>query len=264
VEAGTVVTFSAVANGEPAPHVQWQVSADGGTTFHNLPHANTDALTFTARAYQNGDEFRAVFTEPGFTVTTTAATLTVDYGPRLTTQPASQTVATGSQVTLTAGAKGNPAPTVRWYTSTDNGKTWTAIAGATSGTYTFTAPAMPGSALYHAVFTSTNGTATSKAARVTFDVAPVISTNPVNTTAQAGSMVTFTAAATGTPNPRVQWQISSDGITWRNIPLATTNALTITAITAVNGDEFRAVFRNGGGTVMTSAATLTVTKTVPV
>ncbi len=150
VDAGTVVTFTSAATGTHTPLVQWQVSNDGGKTFHNVPLATTDSLTFTARAYENGDEFEAVFTNAGTKATTTAATLTVDYGPAVTHQPASQTVATLSQVTLTAQASGNPAPTVQWQISTDHGKTWNAISGATSDSYSFTASATPGIALYRA------------------------------------------------------------------------------------------------------------------
>jgi hypothetical protein len=259
VDAGTVVTFTAAATGTPAPRVQWQESTDGGVHFHSIPFATTDSLTFTAKSGQNGDEFRAVFTDPGERATTTDATLTVDFAPKVTHQPASQTVATGSQVTLTAAANGNPAPTVQWYTSTDGGATYSPISGATSDSYTFTAPSTPGSALYYAVFTSTMGTATTRVAKVTADVAPTVTSSPVSQTVDAGHVVTFTASATGTPAPRVHWEVSSDGgKTWHDIPLATTDSLTFTARAYQNGDEFQAVFTNGGGKATTSPATLTV------
>jgi hypothetical protein len=259
VNSGTVTTLTAAATGDPAPHVQWQDSTDGGTTWHNIPLATSDSLTLTARANENGEEFRAVFSEPGFTATTTPATLTVDYGPSVTVQPKSQLVAAGGQVTLTADAAGNPAPTVQWYTSTDNGKTWTAIAGATSDSYTFTTSSTPGSALYYALFSSAMGKAKSKVVSVTAEVAPVITSDPTSQTVMSGSVVTFTASATGTPAPSVQWQESSDGgKTWHNIPFATTDELSLTASQYQSGDEFRAVFSNSVGKVTTSTATLTV------
>ncbi len=259
VDGGTVVTFTAAATGTPAPRVQWQVSTDGGAKFHNIPLATTDSLTFTAKSGENGDVFQAVFTDPGVKATTTDATLTVDFGPSVTHQPKSQTVATGSQVTLTADASGNPAPTVQWYTSIDQGKDWTAITGATSDSYTYTASTTPGSALYYALFSSTLGTAKSNVAKVTADVAPVVTSGPTSQMVDAGTVVTFTASATGTPAPRVQWQYSADGgKTWHSIPLATTDSLTFTAHPAQNGEEFQAVFTNGGGTATTTPATLTV------
>ncbi len=259
---GAIVTFTAAANGSPTPHVQWQVSQDSGKTFHNLPFATADSLTFTARATRTATSSAPVYTEAGFTATTTAGTLTVDYGPAVTHQPVSQTVATLSQVTLTAQASGNPAPTVQWQISTDHGKTWNAISGATSDSYSFTASATPGSALYRAVFTSSLGTAISKVARVTFDAAPVVTSNPTSTSVNTRTQVTFTASATGVPAPRVQWQASDDGgKTWHNIAFATTDMLTLTAHAYQSGQEFRALFTNGGGKATTSAATLTVSKT---
>jgi hypothetical protein len=76
VAAGSSVSFTAAASGTPAPTVQWQVSNNGGTTFSNLSGAASAPYTFTAAA-QNGNQFRAVFTNSMGTATTTAATLTV-------------------------------------------------------------------------------------------------------------------------------------------------------------------------------------------
>jgi hypothetical protein len=163
-------------------------------------------------------------------------------------------------VTLTDQANGNPAPTVQWQISTDHGMTYSDIAGATSTSYTFTASATPVSDLYRAVFTNTLGKATSHAASVTVRVPPVVTANPSSETVAAGTMVTFTAAATGTPSPRVEWEVSHDGgKTFKDIPFANTDALTFIARAFQSGDVFRAVFTNGAGKATTTDATLTVT-----
>jgi Immunoglobulin I-set domain len=259
VHAGTTVTFTAAATGMPTPHVQWQISTDKGKTFSNIPLANTDSLTFTARPSENNDEFRAVFTNAGGSATTTAATLTVDYGPILPPPPNDQTVATGSQVTLTVTAQGNPLPTVQWQISTDGGKTYTNIPGATSYTYVLTAPSTPGVEYFDAVLTNSSGSVTTPPYKVTIDAPPVVTQDPVSQTVNAGTTVTFTAAATGTPAPHVQWQISTDGgKDFRNIPLANTDTLTFKTNAGMNGDEYRAVFHNPVGEADTTAATLNV------
>src|ERR1019366_3512235 len=47
---------------------------------------------------------------------------------------------------------------------------------------------------------------------------PVITTNPTNVSVLAGAMATFTAAATGSPAPTVQWQVSTNaGVTFTNL-----------------------------------------------
>jgi len=95
--------------------------------------------------------------------------------------------------------------------------------------------------------------------------APTVTLQPINQTATAGSNVSFTAAANGTPAPTVQWQISTDGGTsFNNISGATSTTLTLSNVTtAQSGEEYRAVFSNSAGTAATSAVTLTVTPSSP-
>jgi hypothetical protein len=87
--------------------------------------------------------------------------------------------------------------------------------------------------------------------------APMVTLNPVSQISTGGSVV-FTAAASGTPTPTVQWQVSTDGVTFTNIPGATTATLTITPTPSQSGSQYRAVFANPCGTATTSAAVLTI------
>jgi hypothetical protein len=77
VIAGQTATFSAAASGNPTPTVQWQVSTDGGNTFTDIGGANATTYRFTASIGQNGEEFRAVFSNSVGSVPTNAATLMV-------------------------------------------------------------------------------------------------------------------------------------------------------------------------------------------
>ena len=77
VVAGNSVSFTAAATGAPTPTAQWQVSSDGGATFSNLSAATSTTLSFTAAASQNGNQYRAVFTNTSGSATTSAASLTV-------------------------------------------------------------------------------------------------------------------------------------------------------------------------------------------
>ena len=55
---------------------------------------------------------------------------------------------------------------------------------------------------------------------------PKVSKNPVNVTVEEGQPASFTAAATGTPAPTVQWEISTDGgSSWSPISGATSTTL---------------------------------------
>jgi hypothetical protein len=84
VTAGQTATFIAAATGSPAPTVQWQVSTDGGATFSIILGATSTTLSFTTALSQNGNQYRAVFTNSAGTATTTAATLTVNPAPSST------------------------------------------------------------------------------------------------------------------------------------------------------------------------------------
>ncbi len=271
VTAGFSVSFTAAASGNPAPTVQWQQSTDGGNTFVNISGATSTTLTFTPAFAQNGYEYQAVFTNSVGSVTTPAATLTVDTLPVVTTQPTNQTVVLGNPVTFTAAASGNPAPTVQWYVDAAPDFTgFVAIGGAISPTLTFTPAVTDNGSLYQAIFTNntlgptaTNNVPTNVVV-LTVDTLPAVITPPASQTVTAGFPVTFTAAASGNPAPTVQWQQSTDGgNTFVNITGATSTTLTFTPTFAQNGYEYQAVFTNSVGSMTTPAATLTV-DTLPV
>ncbi len=262
VPVGGTAVFTAAAYGSPPLTVQWQVSTDGGKTFTNISGATSSTLTLgNVQASQNGNEYQAVFTNSYGTATTSAATLTVPFAPTVTSDPSNQTVTVGQDATFTAAAGGSPTPTVQWQVSTDGGKTFTNISGATSATLTLNnVQASQDDSEYQAVFTNSIGTATTSFATLAVQYAPTVTSNPNNQTATAGDEVTFTAAANGNPTPTVQWQVSTDGgKTFNDISGATNPILTLAGLTtAMSGNEYQAVFTNSIGSTTSSAATLTV------
>src|SRR5262249_29168567 len=89
-----------------------------------------------------------------------------------------------------------------------------------------------------------NGFALSNPATVSinvYDPAAVI-LQPMSQTIGEGLPVTFAAAASGSPAPSVQWQVSTDGgTTFTDIGGATGNTLSFTTTVAQNGNRYRAV-----------------------
>jgi len=81
--AGELASFSSSAAGTPTPTIQWQVSTDSGATFSNIPGANSPTYSFTVAESQNGNLYRAVFTNPAGSAISTAASLTTMF-PSLT------------------------------------------------------------------------------------------------------------------------------------------------------------------------------------
>ena len=144
------------------------------------------ARTFIATANASG-KITITFTSivnnakvSDITVTPTGAA-PVNQAPVVTTNPTSQTVTVGQSVSFTAAASGNPTPTVQWQVSTDGGKTFNNITGATSVTYSFTTSAGENGDEYQAVFSNGVGApATTTAATLTLNAAattPVVQIN---------------------------------------------------------------------------------------
>lgn len=231
---------------------------DGTATLAGTPAPGTEGtypLTITATNGVPPDAtqaFTLIVNGPGNT------------SPAITAHPANQTVTAGQTATFTSAASGNPTPAVQWQRSTDNGSTWSNIAGATSTSYTTasTTTAMNGHQ-YRAVFTNSAGSVTSNAATLTVNnpaTAPTVTTHPANQTVTAGQTAAFTAAASGSPTPTVQWELSTDnGSTWSNIAGATgTSYTTASTTTTMNGHRYRAVFTNSAGSATSNSAILTV------
>ncbi|MFB7266456.1 hypothetical protein ACFCXH_30565 [Streptomyces nojiriensis] len=110
--------------------------------------------------------------------------------PRVTRGPADRSVTAGTEVSLTAEAEGTPRPTVAWQVSTDAGRTWQAVAGATSPTYTFTAALSDSGRRYRAEFSNEAGVGRSAAATLTVTI-------PHTTTGGSGDGGSATTGGTG-------------------------------------------------------------------
>ena len=116
VTSGQSASFSSAATGSPAPTVQWQVSTNGGATFVDMPGATSTTLTFTADMSQNGNLYRAVFTNASGSVTSGTAMLTVNAAGATTSVVSSKNPTVfGQAVTFTAtvsATNGTPTGTV--------------------------------------------------------------------------------------------------------------------------------------------------------
>jgi hypothetical protein len=123
---GLPATYTVAASGS-SPTYQWQVSADGGITYNNIPGQTGATLNFSAVTQgQNGNRYRAVATVASCgSVTSSGAILTVNALPVVTLSVAPiSLVRPGDSTFVTVGS----VPGAVSYTWTRNGVT---IAGAT-------------------------------------------------------------------------------------------------------------------------------------
>ena len=247
VATGASVAFTVAASGTPAPTYQWRLNGA------NISGANGITLTLSNVTAANDGTYQAVATNSAGSATSNGAVLTVNSAPVITTQPVSQTVATGANVTFMVAASGTPAPTYQWQFNGIN------ISGATGTSLTLTNVTTVNAGTYQAVVTNSAGSATSNGAVLTVNSAPVITTQPANQTVAPGASVTFTVGASGMPAPSYQWQLN--GV---NISGATGATLTLNSVTTANDGTYIAVATNSVGSATSNGAVLSVIANAPV
>lgn len=272
VTEGADVTLAVTASGTNLTY-RWETSPAGSSSWTTLAGTNAPLLLLNdVPLSDHGRRYRVIISNDAATITSQIATLGVKATsvtpstPTVTAQPAAVSVKAPAAATFTVNVSGSPTPTVQWQSSATNSANpadWTDISGATELTYRVASTGIGLSGNYYrAKVSNSAGTAYSQAAQLTVtpaDVAPSISTQPTSQTVTVGAQATFTVAATGTPTPTIQWQISSNGgSTWTNINGATSATYSFTT-TTVGTSQYRAVASNGVGSAKNSnAATLTV------
>jgi hypothetical protein len=174
--------------------------------------------------------------------------------PAIVTPPPSQTVFAGATVNFTVSASGTPPLSYQWQKNTVN------IAGATSASLTLASVTAADAGSYRAVVTNTAGTATSAAATLVVNAAPVapaITLQPISQGVNAGANVSFVIAASGTTPLSYQWRKNAAAI-----PGATSATLNLPSVTTADAGTYSAIVTNAAGSAASDNATLTVTQTV--
>ena len=173
--------------------------------------------------------------------------------PKITTQPAAQSISVGKTATFSVTATGTAPLAYQWQRS------GTAITGATASSYTTPAAATADNgASFEVTVTNSAGSVTSNAATLTVSaaaVAPAIVTQPASQSVTVGQSATFTVVATGTAPLTYQWLKNGTAITGATAGSYATPA----AATTDNGATFKVTVTNSIGAITSSAATLTVT-----
>ena len=270
VTEGATATFTVKASGTNLKY-QWQVLAANTTVWLNAA-STTATLKFTATTDQNSYAYRCIVSNGGGSVTSELALLSVTAGsptvtkPSITTQPKSVTVPDGTQTTFSVRASGSGLK-YQWQYRTSSSGSWTNSSAASGTTRDFVVNARTAinGYQYRCKVSNTGGTVYTSVVTLTVSSSttakPVITKQPVNFSAAAGTQTTVSVTATGS-NLQYQWQYrtSSSGA-WKNSVAAsgTTKTLTVNARTELNGYQYRCKVSNSAGYVYSNVATLTVT-----
>jgi pectate lyase/pectin methylesterase-like acyl-CoA thioesterase len=175
--------------------------------------------------------------------------------PVITTQPVSQTVSAGANVTFTVGADGATPLSYQWL------KNGAAMAGATAASLTLTNVQAADAGAYRVVVSNAAGSATSATAVLTVEtgpVAPSITSQPASQIVVVGGQAGFTVIATGTAPLSYQWSKNGSPIAG-----ATAATLNLTNVQQSDSGDYSVTVSNSVGTATSNTATLTVSDAPP-
>jgi len=178
----------------------------------------------------------------------------VTNAPSITTQPQSQIISPGSNVTFTVTASGTAPLAYQWLFNGTN------ISSANTNFYVIANAQFTNSGNYSVIVTNIAGSITSSNAVLTVsNTPPTITTQPQSQTVSIGSSPTFTVTAAGTASLNYQWLLGGT-----NISGANTNTYTRSNVQTNDAGNYSVVVTNIAGGITSSVATLTVLVTNPV
>ncbi|QHR67757.1 putative tail protein [Escherichia phage skuden] len=236
VNEGGTLTLSVVATN--ATGYQWKKDGEDITSATSATYTKQSVLPSDAGSYTC-----VVSGEAGTSVTSDAATVTVNALPVITQQPSGQTVNEGGNINLEVTATG--ATGYQWK------KDGSDIPSATNATYSKSGALPADAGSYTCVVTGAGGAVTSNAAVVTVNALPVITQQPTNQEITEGETLTLNVAATGATG--YQWKKGEE-----DILDATTATYTKEGATAADAGSYTCVVTGAGGSVTSNAATVTV------
>ncbi|MEP7164478.1 MAG: M36 family metallopeptidase [Ferruginibacter sp.] len=273
---GGNATFSVTGSGTGLTY-NWQVSTDGGLTWNNLsPAVTTPTLTLTGvTAGMNNNQYHVVVdgTCSAVSITSNAATLTLDNAVAFSTQPTSAGVCAGTDVTFTVAATGTGLA-YNWQVSTNGGTSWANVSPVNNtNTLTIIAPTVAMSGYQYRNVASGNcnpAGLNSSVATLTVNTSVTLTSQPADIIGCTGSAAVFTVTATGS-SITYQWQVSVGGAPFVDLTNSapysgvTTNTLTINPATGLNGNRYR-LNASGApcGGIITSNSALLDVKALPV
>ena len=176
--------------------------------------------------------------------------------PEITTNPVSQTVLVGGNVTLQVAATGNGTLTYQWYFNGGKLANGSHVSGATTATLTLTGVTTANAGSYKVIVANASGPATSTVATVTV-LAPA-SVTPASQSVKLGGIAAFSVKASSAPLT-YQWLFGGAPLSdnW-NISGSAGNQLTISPAMYTNAGSYSVIVSNSTLAVTSTVASLNV------
>ena len=226
---------------------------------------NISACPYLLDAYLNGEKAETpvrsyVLENPGYYIYVDRWTTINPEPPQkpvISTQPKTQTIASGKKVSFTVEASGEDLE-YQWYEMKNGTTKWAKMSGKTSDKLTFATKTTHDGNKYRCKVSNAGGSVNSKAAKLTVATKPVISTQPKAASVNAGKTATFKVTAKG-GGLKYQWYCQKKGSTkWTKMSGKTAVTLKVKAKASLNGNKYRCLVKNVAGKVYTKGVKLTV------
>jgi Immunoglobulin I-set domain/Immunoglobulin domain len=258
VAAGSCVVFAVQAGGSPPYGYRWKKGTVALGDGPNVTGAASASLSLCNVQTGDAGTYSCVVTNGVGSVTSTAATLTVNNPPLITSQPTNRTIAVGGSASFTVVATGTGPLAYQWKKGTATVANGAGISGASTPTLTITGAQLAQAGDYTVIITNSVGSATSSpAVLVVQPLQPVIVNQPValvvaRTHGQAAT-ATFGVTANGAGTLSYQWRYNGT-----NMPGRTASTLTLTNVHRSDSGLYSVRVSNAAGSTNSANAELRV------
>jgi hypothetical protein len=240
---GRDFTLNALAVGRAPMSYQWRYNDT------DLPGASQPTLCLTNVQFTNAGSYSVVISNDLGILTGLVANVSVvlpPVPPTIQTQPQSQTVFAGTNVSFSVAGTGYPLPDYQWRF---NGKN---IAGATSTDYSLPYVRTNHAGNYDVVLTNIAGARTSEVAVLTVNLPdwPVVTSWPADQVVSVGAPLRLIMSATGLTPISYQWQLNGT-----NLPGVTGPTVSFATIALADAGLYSVVMSNWGVPITQPAPT---------
>lgn len=237
--SGSQLNLSVTVSGNV--NYQWQLNGV------NISGATQSSLTVPAATSANAGSYTCFISNSAGSVTSDPAVITIVNPPVITLSPPSkQSVAIGSNVTLSVTVSGSTVSNYQWLF---NG---VSIFGATSPTLSLNSVTTANAGTYTCVVSNIAGSITSTPSVLSVTAtAPAILANPISQTTTLGSTVVFSVKASSNAPLSYQWELNGIPITG-----ATSSSCVVKADSSSKAGSYSCIVSNSGGSAVTSGAVL--------
>lgn len=247
-------TLSVTATGTEPLQYQWYQGTSPSTA---TPVNGATLSSFQTPALTQTTSYWVKVTNTCNSANSNTATVTVNpcTPPSITSHPASQTITSGQQASLSVTATGTAPLSYQWYQGSSP-NTATPVGGATGSS--FQTPALTQNTSYWVRVTNACNSANSNTATITISAPPpppVITVHPASQIFSNGRTVTLSVTATGS-GLAYQWYNGNTGDTSK--PQTNGNQASFTTPALTSAANYWARVTNGGGSANSNTASLLV------